>query len=186
MHRKLRLYQSKLELSEIHSMKVEEKLKEINKILQILGITLDDLKASCQTGKINIFKGDSINTRNFEISSSVAPYNRGISSVKSLKGNSKKKVSDGAVSKRTKNNQRITYKKKGSSLSMRSQFGNEKLMNLNTDEIFSDSSNENSIATNNKTFYKQNTLQVDYNINIEPPKSAIDDAAISDLEDSKF
>lgn len=78
MHRKLRLYQSKLELSEIHSMKVEEKLKEINNILQILGLTLDDLKTSCQTGKINIFRGNTINTRNFDISSSVSPYNGGV------------------------------------------------------------------------------------------------------------
>ena len=33
MHRKCRLYQSKLEISEIHSLKLEEKLKEINEKL---------------------------------------------------------------------------------------------------------------------------------------------------------
>lgn len=85
-----------------------------------------------------------------------------------------------------KNNQRLAFKQKGSSLSMGSQFGNKKLMKLNTDELFSDSSDEKSVATVTKTFLKQNTLQVDYNINIKPPKSALDDATISDLEDSKF
>jgi hypothetical protein len=46
MHRKIRLYQSKLELSEIHNVKVEEKLKEIDSVFQILGLTLQDLKKS--------------------------------------------------------------------------------------------------------------------------------------------
>lgn len=66
LHRKVRLYQSKLELSEIHSMKVEEKLKEINTVFQILGLTLEDLKLSCKTGVIKI---EGQNTKNFELSS---------------------------------------------------------------------------------------------------------------------
>ena len=68
MHRKLRLYQSKLEMSEIHSCKVEEKLKEINHVFMILGVTLDDLKESWRTG---VMKFGGLNVKNFELSSAV-------------------------------------------------------------------------------------------------------------------
>jgi len=44
MHRKLRLVQSRLELSERHNFKIEEKLKDINDVFKMMGITLDDLK----------------------------------------------------------------------------------------------------------------------------------------------
>ena len=69
MHRKLRLYQSRLELSEIHNLKIEEKNKEINYVFQIMGITLEDLKNSLITGILDFSKGASQNTRAFEVSS---------------------------------------------------------------------------------------------------------------------
>lgn len=69
MYRKLRLSQSKLELSEIHNIKVEEKLKEINSVFQIMGVTLEDLKNFLITGNLDFGRGGSLNTRAFEISS---------------------------------------------------------------------------------------------------------------------
>ena len=51
MHKKIRYYQSKLEISDIMNVKAEEKLKEIDKVFSIMGITLQDLKDSCKHGK---------------------------------------------------------------------------------------------------------------------------------------
>ena len=68
MHKNLRLYQSKLEMSEIHNYKVEEKLKEINHIFTVLGVTLDDMKESCRTGLI---KFGGLNLKNFDLSPAV-------------------------------------------------------------------------------------------------------------------
>jgi len=50
----MRLYQSKLELSDIHIVKAEEKLKEVDKVFNILGITLDDLKKSCKNAFVKL------------------------------------------------------------------------------------------------------------------------------------
>ena len=162
MHRKIRIYQSKLELSEIHNVKVEEKLKEINDIFTILGITLDDMKETCKTG---VFKFGGINTKNFELSS-VKFVSSAETSSKKLKNPNKK--SQYSRTRSPSNPKRINFKNKGSSSSMTSAQALD-LIRFPTNSESSDNNSEDVTS-----FLSIMTGLDRLNIKVDPPKSSID------------
>ena len=54
-------------------MKAEEKLKEINQVFKVWGITLSDIKEQHKTGVLRMNSG--INTKSFEVGSMVSSNN---------------------------------------------------------------------------------------------------------------
>lgn len=156
MHRKLRLYQSKLELNEIHWVKVEEKLNEVDRVFQILGITLDDLK---QAGKQGIFKSNECNTKTFEPSSAT------LISLKDSPAktqNPKSKHSGSSLGRKNTSKRRGKPKSKGTSLAVYSNKDSQ-LLRLHSDGEFV----ERSLSDDKYSILSIVTKHEEYKVKIE-------------------